>query len=262
MLNTISKVALLTGLTLFPFQLHAEHGLASEPEPRTQHIVKASIAPKVDGLSNDIAWNKANWHHINNAIIGKLPESKDFNGRYKVVWTESKLYILAEIVDDILVDKHPHPLKSYWNDDTFEILIDENFSGGDHKHNYNAFAYHIALDNQAVDINPLGEPRLFNDHVKSIWKRSKSNSNKIVWEVSMDLYPETFKDQYAENETHVKPVTLKEGKKMGLMIAYCDNDGGQERESFITSFDIQAVDGDKNRAYIDASVFEPITLVD
>ena len=33
-----------------------------------------------------------------------------------------------------------------------EIFIDEDNSGGNHQFNFNAFAYHIALDNQAVDI--------------------------------------------------------------------------------------------------------------
>jgi len=256
MINTISKAALLTGLILHTAPSHAEQSSQS------QHVARATEAPIIDGLNNDPAWEKASWHQIDQAIIGELPKSDDFNGRYKMVWTKNKLYILAEIVDDILADRHAHPLDSYWNDDTFEILIDEDHSGGNHQKNYNAFAYHISLDNQTVDINSSGEPRLLNDHVQSNWKRATDDSNKIIWEVSMDIYPDTFKDQYAENEAHTKPITLKEGKKMGLMIAYCDNDGGEERESFITSFDIPAVNGDKNLAYINASVFETITLID
>ena len=256
MLNTIFKATLLTGLISLSSQLHAEHG------SNAQQVVKAITAPSIDGSSNDLAWQNAKWHQINQAIIGELPKSEDFSGRYKVVWTEDKLYILAEIIDDILADRHAHPLDSYWNDDAFEILIDEDHSGGNHQQNYNAFAYHIALDNQAVDIDSSGKPRLLNDHIQSIWKRSPDDSNKIIWEVSMDIYPDTFKDRYAEGESPTKTISLEKGKKMGFMLAYCDNDGGKERESFITSFDIKAVDGDKNRAYIDASVFETIILVD
>jgi len=256
MINTTHKTILLAALLLASFQLNAES------KPDSLHITKANIAPKIDGISDDTAWEKANWQQINQAIIGELPDADDFSGRYKVVWTEHKLYILAEIVDDILADRHAHPLESYWNDDTLEILIDEDHSGGDHKQSYNAFAYHIALDNQSVDISPSGKPRLLNDHVQSIWKRSADDSKKIIWEVSMDIYPDTFKDQYNKGETHTKPVILEKGKKMGLMIAYCDSDNSDERESFITSYDIPAVNGDKNRAYIDASVFETVTLVD
>ena len=100
-----------------------------------------------------------------------------------------------------------------------------------------------------------------NDHIQSIWKRSHTEPSKIVWEVSVDIYPDTLKDTYADGEEPVKPIVLSKGKEMGFMIAYCDNDGGEERESFITSYDIPAVNGDKNRAYIDASVFETIKLV-
>ena len=225
-------------------------------------VIKADIAPVIDGLNNDPAWGNTDWHDIDQAIIGELPEKSDFSGRYKVVWTEQKLYILAEIVDDILADRHAHPLESYWNDDTFEILIDEDGSGGNHQFNYNALAYHIALDNQAVDVDLAGKPRLMNDHIQSTWKRSPTKSSKITWEVSVDVYPDTLKDTYADDEEPAKPVTLSKGKEMGFMIAYCDNDGGEERESFISSYDIPAVNGDKNRAYIDASVFQTIELVE
>ena len=225
-------------------------------------VIKADIAPVIDGLNNDPAWGNTDWHDIDQAIIGELPAKSDFSGRYKVVWTEQKLYILAEIVDDILADRHAHPLESYWNDDTFEILIDEDGSGGNHQFNYNALAYHIALDNQAVDVDLAGKPRLMNDHIQSTWKRSPTKSSKITWEVSVDVYPDTLKDTYADDEEPAKPVTLSKGKKLGFMIAYCDNDGGEERESFISSYDIPAVNGDKNRAYIDASVFQTIKLVE
>ena len=45
------------------------------------------------------------------------------------------------------------------------------------------------------------------------------------------------------------------------MLSYCDNDGSPSRESFIGSHPIEPVDGDKNRGYIDASVFGELTLI-
>ena len=225
-------------------------------------VHKASIAPTIDGQLNDAAWENAQWRPIDQLILGEMPTKEDFSGQYKIVWNEDKLFVVAEIVDDLLADKHPNPLESYWNDDIFEILIDEDKSGGNHQNNYNALAYHISLDNQAVDIDTNGNPKLMNDHIKSSWRRSNNDPSKMIWEVSVDIYPDTLKDEYAENEEPTSPVKLNAGKELGLLIAYCDNDGGLERENFMTSFDIPAVDGDKNRAYIDASVFEGITLVD
>jgi hypothetical protein len=44
------------------------------------------------------------------------------------------------------------------------------------------------------------------------------------------------------------------------MLAYCDNDGSKEREHFISSNDIEAVNGNKNLGYITADVFQTLTL--
>ena len=54
--------------------------------------------------------------------------------------------------------------------------------------------------------------------------------------------------------------SLTVGKIMGFMLAYCDNDGSDEREHFIGSHDIEPVNGDKNLGYIDARVFGSIRL--
>ena len=218
---------------------------------------QAKVAPSIDGLNNDPAWSSAEWEAIDQLTLGEQPSADDFSGRFKIVWTAKKLYLLAEIVDDVLIDTHADPLDSYWEDDTLEIFIDEDKSGGDHLENYNAFAYHIALDNQTVDFSSEGKPRTLNDHVDSVWKRSSENPNKVIWEASFDIYSDEFKDQ---NNT-AKPVTLTAGKELGFMVAYCDSDGNDGRQHFIGSHDIEAVDGDKNRGYIDASVFDNLKLV-
>ncbi len=229
---------------------------------------KAKKAPEIDGNANDAAWALAAWRPINNLGAGKQPDSlQDYDGKFKVVWTPERVYILAEITDDVLYDGHPNPLEKYWDDDALEIFIDEDKSGGPHQFSYNAFAYHVALDNQAVDIGPSPDKekpnfRTFNDHVKSVWKRSAKSPHTIIWEVAMDVYPDTFKDTYAKGETPAKPVLLTAGKVMGFMMAYCDNDGSKERESFPVSEDVPAVNGDKNRGYIDAGVFGALKLVE
>ncbi len=219
---------------------------------------RAKVAPIVDGQITDSAWASAPWEAIDQLTVGTAPSAEDFSGRFKVVWTAEKLYVLGEIVDDVLIDTHADPLKFYWEDDTFEIFIDEDHSGGEHRDSYNAFAYHIALDNQVVDFSTQGKPRLLNEHVQSVWKRSNEAPNKIVWEAAFDIYPDSFSD---ENNT-AKPVTLSSGKKMGFMVAYCDSDGMDGREHFIGSHEIEPVNGDRNRGYLDASVFDTLVLMD
>lgn len=222
-------------------------------------------APIIDGIADEPIWGQANWRAIDKLIIGKNLSPKDFQGRYKVIWTQARLYVLAEIIDDVLADTHADPLANYWEDDTLEFFIDEDQSGGNHHFNYNAFAYHVALDNQVVDIGPyqtddhsLIHVQTYNDHIKSHWERS---ANKLIWEVEIAIYPDTYKDHYRKNEKPVDPVKLYKGKTLGWMVSYCDADTSGTREHCISDINVPAVKGDKNRGYIDASVFGELKLI-
>jgi hypothetical protein len=223
--------------------------------------VKGNI--DINGVADEESWKAAHWQSIDKLILGSTPTAQDFNARFKLMWDEKQLYILVEIIDDVLFDQHADPKHLYWDDDCLEIFIDEDASGGNHQFNYNAFAYHIALDNQAVDIGEKNEDGsgnfvLLNDHLISQWRRSESIPNKVIWEVALQVYDDSFKF----NESNQQPVRLLSGKELGFMLAYCDNDGSKEREHFIGSVDIKAVDGSKNLGYITADVFDKLVLVD
>lgn len=220
-----------------------------------------SNSPIIDGSLNDEAWLNANWYPLDKHILGQRPLPVDFSGRYKISWDSDFLYILAEITDDILFDQHADPRHLYWDDDALEIFVDEDMSGGDHQHNYNAFAYHVALDGQAADIGPKNPDNsvnfvLLNDHLHSVWKRAPKEPNKIIWETALKIFSEDFSEK-----SQSTPVKLHAEKKLGFMLAYCDNDGSPTREHFVGSHEIEPVNGDKNRGYIDASVFGTLQLV-
>ncbi|MEM9529326.1 MAG: sugar-binding protein [Pseudomonadota bacterium] len=227
-------------------------------------VTYAATPPQIDGRDDDAAWAEASWRPIDQVILGEPPEPADFSGRYKLVWTEERLYLLAEIIDDVLLDAEPNPRVSYWNDDALELLIDENRSGGNHHYSYNAFAYHIALDNQVVDIAPHlegfeGSPRVltFPDHLTSRWRRRSEAPYTVVWEVSLAVYGDDYSESANPPST---PRLLKAGETLGFMAAYCDADEPGKRDNFLTDLAIEPVNGDRNRAYIDAGVFGPITL--
>ncbi len=57
------------------------------------------------------------------------------------------------------------------------------------------------------------------------------------------------------------PVKLTAGKKLGFAVSYNDNDATGGRENFIGSINIEPVDGDKNRGWIDAGVFGTLELI-
>ena len=175
----------------------------------------------------------------------------DFTGRYKLAWDENNLYILAEITDDTLVDTHPDGLVKYWDDDCLEIFVDEDASGGEHQYSYNAFAYHIALDGKVVDIAPDKSFQYYNDHCTT---RRTTEGKVSTWEVAMKIFDG---NKYTDGGENI-PKLLQSGKKMGFMLAYCDNDKSVERENFVGNMAIAGED--KNQGYKNASVFGILEL--
>ncbi len=214
---------------------------------------KAQHAPKVDGVADEAIWERARWHEITHRWLGPEYSAEDFQGRFKVVWTTEKIYILGELVDDILYDGHRDPLVQYWDDDCLEVFLDEDYSGGNHQYNHNAFAYHVSLDNQAIDIGTDKRPHSYSHHVHSRWQ---ARGNKIVWELAIDIYT----DDYVDGSNKNVPVKLSAGKVMGLMIAWCDNDGSKLRENFIGSE--SAPGEEKDRGWKDAGLFGALVLVE
>ena len=138
---------------------------------------KATHELTIDGVADEVIWQQAKWHELSQRWLGPEYSTEDFEGRFKVVWTESKLYILGEFTDDILIDTHRDPLVQYWDDDCLEIFLDEDFSGGDHQFNHNAFAYHMSLDNQAIDIGTDKTARNYSHHVESRWETARQQNH-------------------------------------------------------------------------------------
>ena len=217
------------------------------------HAPKASATPTIDGVADEVIWARAKWRELNHRWLGPEYSLQDFSGRFKVVWTSEKIYLLGEFVDDVLFDSHRDPLAQYWDDDCLEVFIDENHSGGDHQFNHNAFAYHVALDNQTTDIGIDRKPRNFSQHVESRWRQ---DGNLIIWEIAIDVYADSYDESIDSNQA----VTLSANKTMGLMVAYNDNDGSELRENFIGSESV--ISGPKDRGWIDAGLFGTLILRD
>lgn len=218
-----------------------------------KHVAKhTSEAPVIDGVANEKCWETATWYPMDQRWLGEEFDSLDFQGRFKLAWNESKLFLVVEVIDDTLVDFYPKWDTVWWDDDCVEIFIDENNSDGNHQFNHNAFAYHVLLDYNVVDLGPDKQPHLYNNHVQT--KRTK-DGNKYTWEFAITIYNDTFKEDKKENET----VKLSENKEIGFMVAYCDNDRSKTRENFVGSIPISGED--KDRGWIDAGVFGTLQLV-
>lgn len=207
---------------------------------------RSAQAPVMDGLANDSCWILAKWYDIKYDWSNgtDIIANNSFKGKFKVAWTADRLYVLAEITDDTIMDTRKLPTDDYWDDDCLEIFLDENHKNQGHVcHDsaYNAFAYHVAafprLENNDITTfdDPAGihnvvdegiscGPRLFNDNVKA---KITKNGHVYTWEIEIKVFDDTFN----ENGGSI-PVTLTANKVMGLAMAYCDDDHGN-REHFI-----------------------------
>lgn len=219
------------------------------------HLIEVSRAvtsPSLDGKPTESCWNKNPWHPLDQNWLGTAFSHEDFNGRFKISWDESALYLLVEITDDSLYDWHQDPLNRWWDDDSIEIFVDEDNSGGLHQFSYNAFGYNVALDGHVVDLGPDREPRLYDEHLNSV---RRTEGKKSVWEMAVNVFPDSY-----SAARPIAPIALNAGKKIGFALAYCDNDGSAERENFIGSVFIHGAD--KNQAWINADVFGTLILVE
>lgn len=214
-------------------------------------VRQAKVDPIIDGIANETLWKNAQWQPLDQLWLGNQPSKQDFQGKYKLTWTENALYLLAEIQDDKLIDIYKDPLTTWWDDDCLEVFIDENNSGGEHQFNHNAFAYHIALDGNVVDMSTKKEGKLYNSHIES---KVVTEGNTSIWEVKILLYSDAYNDD-GDNI----PLKLYANKNVGFALAYCDNDNSKTRENFIGSVKVEG--NDKNRGWIDANIFGTLLLV-
>ncbi len=217
----------------------------------TRTIKKALEQPALDGAGTEKVWELAEWRNMDQVMLGETPSSEDFQGRYKMLWDEDMIYILAEIQDDKFMDQHEDGLYKYWDDDCLEIFIDEDYSGGNHQYNHTAFAYHLSMDDKAVDLGLDEKPHYYTDHFEISKKKER---NSIVWELGLKVYG----DRYYNEDKEASRVKLSEGKRIGFMLAYCDNDNSDERENFVGDMYIDRED--KNIGWIDAGVFGQVIL--
>jgi hypothetical protein len=245
-------IAFFTLVFVFWQAAPADHSAAEPVSTTARQLFSAAYGtPLLNGVGDDAVWESAPWLALDQVWLGKSGGATDFTGRYKIAWDENNLYVLAEISDDTLIDIHPDGLSKYWDDDCLEIFVDEDASGGNHQFNYNAFAYHIALDGRVVDIRPDSAFAYFNDHCVT---RRVTHDHVSTWEVAVKIFDG---NKYTDSGENI-PKLMKRGKKMGFALAYCDNDHSPERELFVGSGPV--LGDDKNRGWIDAGIFGLLEL--
>lgn len=237
---------ILTLLLICSIQLFAQK--------KDHHIIEVNKADQlihIDGVASESFWNINEWLPLDQLWIGKAYSKEDFSGRYKLAWNEEGLYLLVEVVDDVIYDQYKDPFTLWWDDDCVEVFVDQDNSGGEHQYNNNAFAYHVSYDGNVIDIAPDKEPRNYKSHVKSAYT---NKGNTYTWELVVKLFDDSFvHGEAAESKL------LSLNSKVGFALAYCDNDSSKERENFIGSVFVPGED--KNQGWINADIFSTLKLI-
>ena len=214
---------------------------------------KSKSPVQIDGCNKDRIWSSVDWYDMNYLWMGTKVDAIDYHGRFKLAWDNQYLYVLVEVVDDKLTPTLENGIENYWKGDYVELFIDEDKSGGNHKFNHQAFAYHVSTEGHAIDKNTLQETVFFDNHIEVM--RSKE-SNTYLWEMAITL----FDKQYDENSVDNKPVTIFAQKSIGFSIAYGDNDGNNSRENFMGSKKTHGNNNDEG--YVNSDVFGSILFID
>jgi hypothetical protein len=230
--------------------------LAAQTQQDTIFNRMTATAPTIDGADDDACWDNADWQAINQIWLpeGGTMSAGDFEGKFKVSWDADYLYLLVEVIDNIISDDHSDPLTNWWDDDCLEIFIDENRSKGYHQDNTNAFAYHVSLTYDAIDMGSDGNGINYKDHIDVLMV--DMGDNTYVWELAIKIYA----DDYNHSSPEDSRVTLTQEKLMGFALAYCDNDETSSRENFIGS--IIMPPGMTNVNYQTADHFGSMKLVE
>ena len=67
-------------------------------DDRTEYRApKAQQALTIDGVADEAIWQQARWQELGHRWLGPEYTADDFEGRYKVVWTADKIYILGSL---------------------------------------------------------------------------------------------------------------------------------------------------------------------
>lgn len=228
------------------------------PDGGTYVARQTDTIPVIDGIGNDNCWKKANWASINHVWIGPPVTPEDYSGKYKVLWTPQRLYLLIEVVDDTLCLQPPvaDPRNNIYNYECIEIFIDEdNSRETNYTGTYKAIAYHIdSKGGVYYALGNAGWTGSLSDNIN--YKMTKVAAHTYDWEFEIKVFDKSF--VYGGNNI---PVTLTNNKVMGWSLAYNDNDGGTTRQNMIGSVLVPGTtDDQRNVSYYNASVFGKLTL--
>jgi hypothetical protein len=144
-----SKGVLLAITCSFSFQVYAQDHFSGYEHlfttPRSYIVPYAEKGPKVDGDLNDEVWQLAPWSEPFVDIEGAKKSAPRYRTRAKMVWSDSCLYIAAELEEPHLWANLKQHDAIIYHDNDFEVFI----APGNDTHHYfeiEVNAYNTVLD--------------------------------------------------------------------------------------------------------------------
>jgi len=193
--------------------------------------MEAGTPPVLDGILDEPVWSYADTDTLAflwDGTVSESPTAEDLSVTFQAVWNDSmnRLYVAVRVQDDVIADHFSDPVTSYWAEDGVEVFLDPDRSGGDHQYNYNAFAYHVSLFGDAIDLGSDRKAVNLKDHVQL-----GLSEDQKTWEIAFVLYRVYSYDRTSTND---EVMDIEAGEEIGFSIAYNDNDGTPKvRESMV-----------------------------
>ena len=198
---------------------------------KVYEAIEVGTPPVLDGILDEPVWRHADTDTLAfrwDGTVSESPTAEDLSVTFQAVWNDStnRLYVAVRVQDDVIADHFDDPVTSYWAEDGVEVFLDPDRSGGDHQYNYYAFAYHVSLFGDAIDLGTDGNPVNLKDHV-----RLGLSEDSKTWEIAFVLYEVYSHDGNSENDA---VMDIEVGDEIGFSIAYNDNDGTPgDREAMV-----------------------------
>ena len=115
-------------------------------EVRNYTVYKTISEISVDGKPDETSWEKADWSEYFQDIEGDKKPTPKYNTRFKMLWDNQYLYILAELEEPHVWAYYTERDMIVYHENDFEFFIDPN---GD-THNY--FEFEINAQNTVMDL--------------------------------------------------------------------------------------------------------------
>lgn len=189
---------------------------ASTPEPvcetKNCYSLFTSSAPDIDGIQDEV-WSITDYTPVLTNHEETPDNASDFDVKYKSLWDNNYLYILAEVTDENKV------YAESWHGDNVELFFDQ---GNERSGVYDENDIQLRFNWNSTAIGAWPEDHFAGNGIDDIVFMQHDHDAGYVFEMR---FPWTiFKDISS----------IEPGCKIGFDISAGDNDGSGERESIVT----------------------------